>query len=92
SGLYLPDDEAGDCAVFARQLRRLCEEMGVQFRFGTQVSGLRVQGGQVQGLQVSSAGQAGPLACDALVVAAGVDSHALLAPLGIRVPLYPVKG
>ncbi|MFT2536427.1 FAD-dependent oxidoreductase, partial [Escherichia coli] len=76
SGLYLPDDEAGDCAVFARQLRRLCEEMGVQFRFGTQVSGLRVQGGQVQGLQVSSAGQAGPLACDAMVVAAGVDSHA----------------
>lgn len=39
-----------------------------------------------------SAEQAGQVACDALVVAAGVDSHALLAPLGIRVPLYPVKG
>lgn len=92
SGLYLPDDEAGDCAAFARQLRRLCEAMGVQFRFGTQVSGISVEGGEVRALQVRSANRAEQMDCDALVVAAGVDSHALLAPLGIRVPLYPVKG
>ncbi|MCP3718592.1 D-amino acid dehydrogenase [Paraburkholderia sp. CNPSo 3281] len=32
------------------------------------------------------------LAADAVVVALGVESAALVAPLGVRVPLYPVKG
>ncbi|MBG7620379.1 D-amino acid dehydrogenase [Herbaspirillum sp. AP02] len=92
SGLYLPDDEAGDCAAFARQLRHLCEEMGVQFRFDTVVSDIAVEAGQVRRLHLQARGLREQLDCDALVMAAGVDSHALLAPLGIRVPLYPVKG
>ena len=33
-----------------------------------------------------------PLGDSAVVVALGVDSADLLAPLGVRVPLYPVKG
>ncbi|MEQ5839990.1 D-amino acid dehydrogenase [Paraburkholderia acidicola] len=92
SGLYLPDDEAGDCARFTRELRTLCERAGVRFRFETSVSALDVQGGAVRGVRIDSARGSETLAADAVVVALGVDSAALLAPLGVKVPLYPVKG
>ena len=92
SGLYLPDDEAGDCARFTRELRMLCEKAGVRFRFETSVSALDVQGGAVRGVRIDSARGSETLAADAVVVALGVDSAALLAPLGVKVPLYPVKG
>ncbi|MCX4165764.1 MULTISPECIES: D-amino acid dehydrogenase [Paraburkholderia] len=92
SGLYLPDDEAGDCARFTRELRMLCERAGVRFRFETSVNALDVQGGAVRGVRIGSACGSETLAADAVVVALGVDSAALLAPLGVKVPLYPVKG
>ncbi|HHL4079358.1 D-amino acid dehydrogenase [Burkholderia sola] len=97
-GIYLPDDEAGDCARFTRELRALCEANGVTFRFRTAIRALDVAGGQVRGVRVDSleAGTAiqrdALLAADAIVVALGVDSAGLLRPHGIDVPLYPVKG
>ena len=92
SGLYLPEDEAGDCASFARQLRALCESLGVVFKFNAQVSAIASEGGQVKSVNVNSNGATESITCDALVVAAGVDSYKLLAPLGITLPLYPIKG
>ncbi|WP_175823958.1 D-amino acid dehydrogenase [Burkholderia sp. BCC0419] len=97
-GIYLPDDEAGDCARFTRELRALCEANGVTFRFRTAIRALDVAGGKVRGVRVDSleAGTAAQrdalLAADAIVVALGVDSAGLLRPHGIDVPLYPVKG
>ncbi|HHT8833942.1 MULTISPECIES: D-amino acid dehydrogenase [Burkholderia] len=96
-GIYLPDDEAGDCARFTRELRALCEANGVTFRFRTAIRALDVAGGEVRGVRIDSldAGAArrdALLAADAIVVALGVDSAGLLRPLGIDVPLYPVKG
>ncbi|NTZ07144.1 D-amino acid dehydrogenase [Burkholderia metallica] len=96
-GIYLPDDEAGDCARFTRELRALCEANGVTFRFRTAIRVLDVAGGKVRGVRVDSleAGAAqrdALLAADAIVVALGVDSAGLLRPHGIDVPLYPVKG
>jgi len=92
SGLYLPDDEAGDCARFTRELRSICETNGVVFRFDTQVTGLDVQGGTARGVRIASERGGELLSADTVVVALGVDSAALLAPLGVKVPLYPVKG
>ncbi|MBO1852277.1 D-amino acid dehydrogenase [Burkholderia cenocepacia] len=96
-GIYLPDDEAGDCARFTRELRARCEANGVTFRFRTAIRALDVAGGEVRGVRIDSldAGAArrdALLAADAIVVALGVDSAGLLRPLGIDVPLYPVKG
>lgn len=97
-GIYLPDDEAGDCARFTRELRALCEANGVTFRFRTAIRALDVAGGKVRGVRIESleAGAAArrdtQLAADAIVVALGVDSAGLLRPHGIDVPLYPVKG
>ncbi|WP_069353376.1 D-amino acid dehydrogenase [Burkholderia cenocepacia] len=97
-GIYLPDDEAGDCARFTRELRARCEANGVTFRFRTAIRALDVAGGELRGVRIDSldAGAAARrdalLAADAIVVALGVDSAGLLRPLGIDVPLYPVKG
>ncbi len=92
AGLYLPDDEAGDCAAFTRELRALCEAQGVRFCFDTRVSSFDVQGGALRGVHVESARGSETFRAAAVIVAAGVDSAALLAPIGVKVPLYPVKG
>jgi len=92
SGIHFPDDEAGDCARFTRELRAICERHGVRFRFDTRVTSLEVAGGVVRGVGMQSEGGMQIEPADAVVVALGVDSAALLAPLGVKVPLYPVKG
>ena len=46
----------------------------------------------MRGVRIESERGSETLQADAVVVALGVDSAALLAPLGVKVPLYPVKG
>ncbi|MFC4200492.1 D-amino acid dehydrogenase [Candidimonas humi] len=94
SGLYLPDDESGDCAVFAQQLRTVCEENGVRFRFNTRVRSLAGSRSGVEGVRISDAALPSTelLKADTIIVAAGIESRDLLAPLGVDVPIYPVKG
>jgi D-amino-acid dehydrogenase len=87
-GMYLPDDESGNCAYFARKLKDVCEGDGVHFRFGAQVTALTAAGGRIESLLTAD----GPLRADAYVLAAGCDSVQLLTGTGIDVPLYPVKG
>jgi D-amino-acid dehydrogenase len=87
-GLHLPDDETGNCAFFAHQLKDIAAREGVDFRFGVEVGALDMALGRVDALQTSS----GPLRADAYVMAGGADSAALLARAGIRLPLIPVKG
>ncbi len=87
-GLYLPDEETGNCAYFTRRIKDLAAAAGVAFRFDTPVAGLAFEGGRF--VAVRTAG--GRIEADAVVVAAGADSAALLRGTGIRLPLYPVKG
>lgn len=87
-GLRLPGDETGDCYLFTRALADMAREMGVDFRFGERIHGLQQAGGRIAGVLTSS----GEIKADAYVLALGSYSKAMLAPLGIRVPVYPVKG
>lgn len=86
-GLYLPDDEAGNCPLFTKQLKNIAQEMGVEFLFGSTVSAIDPHGQRI-GLRVRDR----VFNADAVVIAAGIDSTRLLEPLGIRLPLYPIKG
>ena len=88
AGLHLPEDETGNCAYFARRLKDICAEQGVRFRFGTTVDRLEFDQGRIGRLRLGE----GSMQADAVVLAAGVDSVRLLRPLGIRLPLFPVKG
>jgi D-amino-acid dehydrogenase len=87
-GLHLPDDETGNCAYFAHQLKDFALRDGVDFRFGVDVLGFDMALGKVECAQTS----AGPVRADAYVMAGGIDSGALLERIGIRVPLMAVKG
>lgn len=87
-GLRLPGDETGDCFKFTQNLARMAEAQGVEFRFGTSISGIEQQGGRITGVRT----QAGTLTADHYVLALGSYSTQLLKPLGIDIPVYPVKG
>lgn len=87
-GLRLPNDETGDCHLFARQLAERAAELGARLRFGSMVSRLEVDGGRIVAVHLGQE----RVAVDACVVALGSHSPALLTPLGIDVPVYPVKG
>jgi D-amino-acid dehydrogenase len=87
-GLRLPQDETGDCHMFTQALATRAAELGVQFRFATSIQQLVVEGKRVTGVATS----AGLMRADAYVVALGSWSPHLLGPLGISIPVYPVKG
>ncbi len=87
-GLYLPDEEIGNCAYFARRIKDLAQAEGASFRTGTLVTGLVITAGRITAVQTA----AGELRADAVVVAAGADSPRLLRGTGVKVPVYPVKG
>lgn len=87
-GLLTPNDQTGDCHIFATRLAAKAAEMGVRFQYGTEITGLNVEAGAISG--VGTAG--GMIACDSVVMAMGSYSAKALRPLGLRIPVYPVKG
>ncbi len=92
-GLYAAGDESGDAHVFTERLAALCEAQGVIFRFSHGVRRLHAAGGSIAGVEVGKPqGDAETLCADAYIVALGSFSVPLLRDVGIRLPLYPVKG
>jgi Glycine/D-amino acid oxidases (deaminating) len=87
-GLRLPNDETGDCYLFTRRLADAARSRGVEFRFDCPVEAIEARNGHVTGVRLRD----GVLTADAYIVACGSYSRALLAPLGIDLPVYPVKG
>jgi len=87
-GLYLPNDETGDCYLFCQQLQKMAQQAGVEFVFNTDVDALLAENNKVVAVKTTQ----GTLHGDHFVVALGSYSKALLNPLGIDIPVYPVKG
>ncbi len=87
-GLRLPNDETGDCFLFTTALARLAADLGVDFQYDTAINGLRTEAGRISAVATSR----GEVAADAYLVALGSYSPLLVKPLGLRLPVYPVKG
>jgi len=87
-GLRLPGDETGDCFKFTQRLADLASRRGVVFRFGTAVCGMVRSGAGIEGVVTDRE----TLIADGYVVALGSYSPLLLRQVGLRVPVYPVKG
>jgi D-amino-acid dehydrogenase len=86
--LRLPGDETGDCFLFTQRLAKMAEGLGAKFRFGVNIRGLAREGDRLAGVETD----AGRLGADRVVLALGSYSPKWLAPAGIDVPVYPVKG
>ncbi|MEO0003380.1 MAG: hypothetical protein RLZZ22_1072 [Pseudomonadota bacterium] len=88
-GLRLPDDETGDCHRFTRELAEMARGLGVEFRFGTGIRRLLTAGDAITAVELSDGTR---LQADRYLLALGSYSRELLQPLGLELPVYPVKG
>ena len=86
--LRLPNDETGDCYKFTQRIAALAQEAGASFRFNTPVEGFETERGRIGGLRTAG----GLLRADSYVCALGSFSPQMLRPIGIKLPVYPVKG
>ena len=93
-GLRLPNDETGDCHLFTRQLADRACAQGMRLRSTCNVQALEGDGQRITGVRLASAadGESELLQADVVVLAAGSYSRDLLLPLGLDIPVYPVKG
>ncbi|OQP87527.1 D-amino acid dehydrogenase small subunit [Rhizobium rhizosphaerae] len=87
-GLLTPADETGDCFKFTQALTARAETLGVTFQWNTKIERLEAEGGAIRAVITDR----GRMTADAVVVALGSYSPLLVAPLGISLPVYPVKG
>lgn len=88
-GIHTPQDLSGDAHLFTQALAVRAAAQGVHFRFDSDLESLdaSAQGRVTVRLRGSES-----LEADACVVALGSYSAPMLAPLGIRIPVYPLKG
>ena len=86
--LRLPGDETGDCFKFTEQLAEMAKALGVKFRFGVKIESIFSDSTRITGVKTDH----GALTADAYLMALGSYSPLLLRPVGIRIPVYPVKG
>jgi D-amino-acid dehydrogenase len=86
--LRLPNDETGDCHLFTQRLADKARELGVGYRFGVGIRELTQADGRVSGVLTDT----GRLEADHYLCALGSYTPLLVRPLGIDLPVYPVKG
>nr|WP_036235953.1 D-amino acid dehydrogenase [Massilia sp. JS1662] len=92
-GDFTATDESGDVHRFTTQLAMRGAAAGIRFRYGTTVTRLLADGNRIRGVEIIDAdGRHDVVHADAVVVALGSFSVGLLAPLGIRLLIYPGKG
>ncbi len=87
-GLHFPGDEAGDCHKFTTALAEAAAGLGVRFHYETEIKGLTRDGGRVGTVETSR----GPIKGDAFVAALASFTPLVLKTVGVKVPIYPVKG
>lgn len=88
-GIFSAGDEVGDCQLFCqRLLARLQQNPNFTLHTDQHITGLKLAQGKVRALALAE----GEFPVEQLVVAAGMGSVCLLKNVGIKVPLYPLKG
>lgn len=87
--LYAPDDFSGDAHKFSQNLAAYCEEkFGTSFMYDTTITGLKAEGSRVTGVVTDK----GEVTGDIYVMSLGSYTPGITRTIGIRLPIYPVKG
>ncbi len=87
-GLRLPNDETGDCFKFTNALADMAQAKGVRFLTEHSIRRLVKEDNRIIRVETDK----GDVTADAYLVALGSYSPHMVAPFGIRLPIYPVKG
>ena len=86
-------DGTGDCHLFSRELAKACEENGVTVRYNAEADRMVADDQKVKAIILQTDnGAPETLEADAFVISAGCWSNHLVEPLGLALPIYPVKG
>ncbi|MBS3746976.1 MAG: D-amino acid dehydrogenase [Wenzhouxiangellaceae bacterium] len=86
--LLFPDHESGDARLFSRLMTERAAALGAETLFDTAVNAIFCERNRFKAVATDR----GDLEADACIVAAGCGTRSLLAPPGLQVPIYPVKG
>ena len=87
-GLYFAHDETGDAHKFSVGLAAAAARHGVAFNYGTTVRALVREGDRIAAVETDR----GRFSADAVVLSLGAEGPLFLRPVGVDVPIYPVKG
>ena len=86
--LYSANDESGDARKFTQELGKVLQDRGVTFHWETDITGVKTEGDEVSAITTSK----GDLSADIYVLCLGVYAPHLARHLGVKLPIYPVKG
>lgn len=87
-GVWTPDEAVADPHLLSQGLLTQVLAQGGRTLFDTPVTGFHLLGGRV----VAARTPAGDVAADAFVLCGGMGSRVLGRQLGLRLPIYPIKG
>lgn len=86
--VHLPDDGVANCRQFGLLLKVEAQRLGASFLFNKTVTSID----PAQAATLLVAGETSSRRFDRIVLCGGVDSAALLKPLGLKIPLAAVYG
>src|SRR5262245_21086460 len=87
--IFSPMDQTGDSCQFGRKLAAWCaEHAGVAFRYGSHITALEAEEGSVRRVLTDK----GAVEADLFILAMGAESPRLAQAIGVKLPIYPVKG
>lgn len=86
--IYYPDDYKADAYAYCQALEQAIRQHGGEILTNTTVKSIVEQDGKIIGVKTA----AGDLLADTTIIAAAARSTSLLRPLGVHLPVRPVKG
>ncbi len=87
-GLRFNNDFTGNCYLFSNEIYKKCIEMGVNFEFNTEIKSIKINNNKISSVLTSE----GEFKADCYSVSLGSYSTKILSQVGIKTPIYPVKG
>jgi D-amino-acid dehydrogenase len=87
-GLRFNNDFTGNCYLFSNEIYKKCIEMGVNFEFNTEIKSIKINNNEISSVLTSR----GEFKADCYSVSLGSYSTKILSQVGIKIPIYPVKG
>lgn len=87
-GIHMPDDRSGDAHLYTSALGTRLSQMGVRVITGADVERLETRGNQITGVRIKG----WLFSSERVVLCNGVHVARLARSLGLRLPIYPVKG
>jgi D-amino-acid dehydrogenase len=86
--IFDPLDESGDGYKFAIGMQKKLEALGVKFLFDTKIEKLITEDNKIKAVKTDK----GNLEADLFILAAGAYSPVLSKTVGLKLPIYPLKG